>query len=150
MKYFLKGKMLTAVFLGMLFILFQLIAPPLTMAGGVVVIGNPGISDSTLSAGNVKNIFLGKKTKWSNGRKIIFVILKKSETHKNFLKQYIGRTTSQFRNYWKKQVFTGKGRTPKVFKTETAMVEFVQNTPGAVGYISPQTPAKGVKTITVQ
>jgi hypothetical protein len=54
--------------------------------------------------------------------------------HRDFLKQWVGMTPSQFKNHWRKQVFTGKGRMPRRFKSNATQLSFVDNTPGAIGY----------------
>ena len=109
-------------------------ASPDEQTAGIVIIGNKNISESSLSKTDIQNIFLGKKTKLG-GTKITFVILKSGNVHESFLKEYLSRTPAQYNKYWKKMVFTGKGKAPKVFKTEEDLVEHVQNTEGAIGYI---------------
>jgi len=56
--------------------LLTIIVPALGWAGDVVVIVNPSVPESTLSAKEVKDIYLGKKSTWGNGSKINFVVLK--------------------------------------------------------------------------
>lgn len=109
-----------------------------------LVISNNGVKDAKLLKDDVANIFLGKKSTFSDKSKIVFVTLAKGKTHENFLKTYLSKTPSQFANYWKKQVFTGKAKAPKAFKTEKELVDFVAKTKGAIGYISPAT-AKDAK-----
>lgn len=116
----------------------------------VVIIVNPAVSDLTLTLDALKDIYLNKKTKWSDGNKIVFVTLKDSDTHREFLKTYIMRTSSQFRNFWKQQVFTGKGKMPTVFNSEEELLDFVSGTDGAIGYISGSVSTDRVKTIAVQ
>jgi ABC-type phosphate transport system substrate-binding protein len=100
----------------------------------VVIIGNQTVPEKPLSTTDVQNIFLGKKTKL-NSTKITFVILKAGEVHERFLKEYLSRTPSQYTKYWKKMVFTGKGKAPKAFATEADLVEYVEKTEGAIGYV---------------
>ena len=116
----------------------------------VVIIVNPAVSDSVLTLDELQDIYLNKKTKWSDGKKIVFVTLKDPVTHPEFLKKYIQRTASQFRNFWKQQVFTGKGKMPTVFNSEEELLDFVSGTDGAIGYISGRVSTDSVKTIAVQ
>jgi hypothetical protein len=51
-----------------------------------------------------------------------------------FLKDYVRKTPFQFKNYWKKQVFTGKGRMPKAFKQIEDEINFIANTEGAISF----------------
>ncbi len=103
----------------------------------ISLIGHPALTDS-LTREQVKQIFLGRKTRWDDGTKIVFVLLHDKTIYKDFLKHYIGKTYSQYRNYWKKQVFTGKGRMPKTFGTVEELVNFLTATPGAISFARSQ------------
>ncbi len=100
----------------------------------------------------MKAIFLGKKTKWANKGKVVPSTLKKGAVNKSFLKKYVKKSPAQFKTYWKKQVFTGKGKAPKSFKTEKALIAYVAKTKGAVGYVSKKAAegAAGVKILEVK
>lgn len=130
------------------FVVLLSIIPAICMAGDVVVIANKSVSDSTLSKDNLSKIYLGKKSTWSNGSRIRFVVLEGS-THAAFLENYVGKTESQFNTFWKKQVFTGKGSPPEEFNSDKAMVDFVAQTAGAIGYVSAGTDVSRVKTINI-
>jgi len=114
----------------------------------VLIVANKNVSQDSLSKEEVQNIFLGKTVKWVDKSNITFVVLK-NDVHKDFLKEYIKRSTSQYGNYWKKMVFTGKGRKPIAFETEKELVQYVAETEGAVGYIHKGTEMMNVKTIKV-
>ena len=129
------------------FIILLSIIPSVCLAGDVVVIANKSVSESSLSKDDISNIYLGKKSTWSNGKRIWFAVVK-GETHDAFLKDYVGKTESQFNTFWKKQVFTGKGKPPKQFDSDRAIVEFVAQTTGAIGYVSAGADVSKVKTIT--
>ncbi|MCP3921838.1 MAG: hypothetical protein GY714_04555 [Desulfobacterales bacterium] len=119
-------------------------------AGDITIIANKSVDVSKLSKKDVKKIFLGKKRKWDAGDKIIFVTLqKKSDSHKKFLKTYVKKNPSQFANFWKKLVFTGKGKMPKYFKSEEAMVKFVAKTKNAIGYVSSNIDLGNTKKISI-
>ena len=80
----------------------------------VVLIAHKSVPNS-ISKESIKQIFLGKKTRWDGDTKIVFAVSSDKNTCIPFLKEYVGKTYSQYRNYWKKQVFTGKGRMPMSF-----------------------------------
>ncbi|MBI5897097.1 MAG: substrate-binding domain-containing protein [Desulfobacterales bacterium] len=124
--------------------------PALAAAGDVVVIANPLVGASSLSKQDVGNIYQGKKSTWDDGSKIVFVVLKGSAAHEQFLTEYVGKNDSQFDTFWKKQVFTGQGSPPQAFDSEQAMLDFVAKTAGAIGYVSANAKVANVKTITVQ
>jgi ABC-type phosphate transport system substrate-binding protein len=114
------------------------VAVSMAQEGEVVIIGNAVIPDRPLSKTEVQNIFLGKLTK-IDSTKITFVILKSGDIHANFLSTHLSRTPDQYTKYWKKLVFSGKGRTPKAFGTEAEVLEYIAQTQGAIGYIGAAT-----------
>jgi len=122
---------------------------PIAFAENVIIICHPDVPENSLNKNDIKNIFLGKKTEWGDNKKIIFVVLKENETHETFLKEYVEKTSFQYLNYWKKQVFTGKGKPPKSFDTENELIDYVANTEGAIGYVSAGIEKKNVKVISV-
>ncbi len=134
-----------AVVIGMLFTF-----PSAGFADNVLIITNKNVSETTISKDDVKSIFIGEKTDWSNGEKITFVTLDEGKTHELFLGNYVKRTPAQYSRFWKKQIFTGKGRKPKSFKTEEGVVDFVAETDGAIGYISTESASNKVKVMTIK
>jgi len=111
------------------------LSPAMAYTGEVVVICNDSVSADTMKRRDIKDIFLGKNTRWEDGQKITFVMLSGGDAHESFLREYVGKTPSQFRTYWKKKAFTGKGRIPETFATPEEVIDFVVKTPGAIGYI---------------
>jgi ABC-type phosphate transport system substrate-binding protein len=123
--------------------------PSIARAEEVVVIANTNAPAGSLSSDDVKNIFLAKKTQWDDGQKINFVTLKSGQTHDDFLKKYLGKSSSQFQRYFRTLVFTGKGSVPKSFDSEDAVVGFVTGTDGAIGYVSSGTATGSTKVLTI-
>jgi hypothetical protein len=119
------------------------------MAGEVVLVANGGVGADSVSAEEVKQLFLGRTTKLG-GSRVAPVCLKSGATHEAFLREYIGRTEAAYRNHLKKQVFTGKGSMPKTFSSEAELVAYVAETAGAIGYVGNNASREGVKTLTVQ
>ncbi len=104
-------------------------------ASKVSIIANKDISISSVQAKDIKDIFLGKKTK-IDGAKVVIVLLKKGDANDIFLKTYIGKTAKQFSSYWKKRVFSGKSRMPKTFKTGKEVAEYVASKKNTIAYIA--------------
>lgn len=114
----------------------------------VLVITNPDTQLSTLDKKDVMDIFTGKRTRWNGSGKITLAILEDSELHREFLQEYVKKTPSQFKNYWRRKVFTGEGRIPRTFANEAELIDFITSTKGAVGYISGPT-TKPVKVLEI-
>ena len=116
----------------------------------VLIIANKDVKDTAITKADLKEIFLGKKVQWKDNTKIRFAILKESDPHKTFLRTYINKSTQQYSNYWRKMVFTGKGRIPKSFATSSEMMKYVSSTNGAIGYVGSSTKPANVNTINVR
>lgn len=97
-----------------------------------------------LSKNELANIFLGKKTNWSDGTRInIGYMLTPSEKVEQFFGEFIGRSHHRFKKYWVKKVFAGYGIAPKLFKdAENAMV-FLKRNRGGIVFV---TGSDGIKT----
>lgn len=135
----------------LLMLLFLMILPAISLAADIIVVANKNVPESQLTKEEVKAIFLGEKTKWSNDSKVSFVVLKTPEAQEKFMKDFVGKTPSQFNNFWKQQVFTGKGKIPESFDNVKDLVDFVAKTDGAVGYLSnDDAPAENMKKIDIK
>ena len=115
--------------------------------GEPVIIANLNVGLESLDPEEIKNIFLGKKTKWEDGNPITFVLLSDQAVHETFLKKYIDFTPRQFSRYWRGLLFAGKGSCPKTL-SEAEVLQFVAQTEGAIGYVLKSNDR--VKTITVK
>lgn len=142
-----KKKALKSAIVSFAFSLLMVIAASPVLAEDIFIIANKNAPVESLDQKMVQAIFMGKKSVWPNGRPIEFVILDRGSTHKAFLKNHIKRTPFQFKNYWKKQVFTGKGLYPKSFASEKDLAAYVSGRDGAVGYVSRTADTTGVKVV---
>ncbi len=101
----------------------------------VVVIVHPDVADEALSDDDLRGIFWGDRTRWRNGDRIAMVLPSRSPIRDAFLETHIGRTDAQFRNHWRRIVFTGRGQMPREIEEEADLLAYVANTPGAVSFI---------------
>lgn len=95
-------------------------------------------------------MWLGKKKTWANGTKVSLAVHKKNPAFDTWLKGNVGKSGSQFKSYWKKMVFTGKGAMPADFASDAEILAHVAATPGAIGVIIEGDGGDGVKVIAVQ
>lgn len=124
-------------------------SPGSLFASDVLIIANQDVTTDSLTRAEIKNIFIGITTLWPDKNKIIFVTLKESNVHKKFVRQYTSKSPDQFRAYWRRQLFTGKGRIPKAYQTDQDIVSFVAKTSGSIGYVSSSASIDNVKIINV-
>jgi ABC-type phosphate transport system substrate-binding protein len=109
-------------------------APEGEASGDVVVVANRGWPVATVTRTDLENIFLGRKTQMGDKR-VTFAVLKGGAAHERFLRDCVGKTEAQFKNYWKQMVFTGKGSAPMAFDTEAELLRYIAATDGAIGYV---------------
>jgi ABC-type phosphate transport system substrate-binding protein len=105
-------------------------------AQDVMLIVNKDSPISEISASDVRAIFMGTKTRFADGSHATPVTLKGGPAHEVFLRNHVGERPDEFRAQWRKAVFTGQGAMPRAFDSESALIEFVAATPGALGYVS--------------
>jgi hypothetical protein len=105
-------------------------------AQDVVLVANKGVKISEITNADLRAIFMGTKTRFADGSHAVPVTLKGGPAHEVFLKHYVGENPEEFRSQWRKVVFTGQGAMPRAFDSESALIEYVADTPGALGYAS--------------
>jgi hypothetical protein len=117
-------------------------------AQDIVVVSNQGVQISEIKESDLRAIFTGEKTKFSDGSHAIPVILKGGPAHEVFLRRHLGESPDDFCALWRKALFTGQGAMPRSFDSESALLEYVAATPGAIGYVSRISPQDKVKSLT--
>lgn len=115
-------------------LLLALLTAPPARTSDFVVIANRSLSGVEITPSDVKQIFLGVKTRLS-GRHVEPVIARSGGIHRQFVAA-LGKTESGFQNYCRMLVFTGKGSAPKSFATADEIVDYVARTEGAIGYVA--------------
>jgi hypothetical protein len=105
-------------------------------AQDVVLVANEGVQISEITDADLRGIFLGTRTRFADGSHAVPVTLKGGAAHEVFLKKHVGEGPEEFRSQWRKVVFTGQGSMPKAFDSESALIEYIAATPGAIGYVS--------------
>lgn len=113
-------------------------------AMAVTVIVHPSNTDE-ITKKDVKKIFLGKSKKFPSGSEAIPIELKAGDSKSEFLKGVVGKSESQFKAYWSKLVFTGKGQAPRAVASEAEIIELVSKNPNLIGYVSDGAVTDGVK-----
>ena len=118
-----------------------------TWAQGVVVIVNESSPIASADEAEVKRLYLGK-TKEVSGTKVKPVNQSKAgAASAEFNQKVVGKSDSQLRAYWSKQVFTGKGKPPPEVDSDAEMLEKVASDPDAVGYVSAGSDTSGAKVV---
>jgi len=91
---------------------------------------------ASISADDLARIYLGKKTLWDSGSRIVPAMPEEeSPAGEAFLSITLQKSVSQFRAYWKRLLFSGGGAVPKVFRTSGQILDLVARQPGAIGIV---------------
>ncbi|MBU0991162.1 MAG: substrate-binding domain-containing protein [Proteobacteria bacterium] len=118
-------------------------------AAEVYIIVNTTIPVSALSKNELRDIYIGKRTIWNGNLKIVPVIAPSLSLHDEFVLKYTRKSSSQFKIWWLKLVFSGEGAFPKTASSEKEMIEKVSENEGAIGYVSSEINTDRVKTIVI-
>ncbi len=106
---------------------------------------------TSMSEGDVSNFFLKKQSRWDSGSPVEPIDLwNDSPVREVFSKAVHGRSVSSIKNYWQRQIFSGREVPPPEASSEAEVVAFVRSRPGAIGYVSSGTRLDGVKEVTVE
>ena len=114
-------------------------ATPQTSDGTPQVIVHQDVpaKDSALSAEDVRDIFLGKIKRWSDGTGIVIGIIN-GPVHDAFCRTYLGMNAAEFDRHWRKKTGGDSKKGPRVHKSEQDMTVFIANIRGSIGYLPPQ------------
>ena len=117
------------------------------VSAAMVVIGNPAGGDA-LSKSDVKKLFMGKKTKLSNGNKAkIIELVDGAPARVAFHEATTGRSESQLQSSWARLVFTGKAEAPVQVADDAAVIDAVSADADAIGYIDEASVTGSVKVL---
>ena len=116
-------------------------------AQGVKVIANSSVQVTSISASDLKSVYLEEKSSLAGSGHVEPVLAKGGPAHEAFLKQVLRRNDSDLQIYYRGLVFTGHGSIPKTLDSDEAVIAYVAKTRGAIGYIGGGTHAEGVRTL---
>ena len=100
---------------------------------GVVVIGNPNLR--RLDATTVARIYTGKIIEVDGITVTAVNANSGSPVRTRFLQVYLNQDDDKYMAYWTVRRYIGKGASPKELPKSSDIINFVNSTPGAIGYI---------------
>jgi hypothetical protein len=136
--------------LSALAVLALFVAASPAWSGDVKVIANPSVTASSISADELKGIFLITRTSLADGSHVEPVLVKGGPVHQAFLNGFIGKTDTALETYYRSLVFTGKASMPKQVASEAEVAAYVAKTKGAIGYVTGGSIPAGVKVLDVK
>jgi ABC-type phosphate transport system substrate-binding protein len=114
------------------------------------IIAHPSVDSDTVDADMLQAFYLGKKRDWPDGTHVRLTVNQSEPVHAAFLDTWVGKSPSGFTGFWKRIVFTGKGKMPDSFSDDATVIEAVASTPGAIGYVDAGSTSDRVKRLEVR
>src|SRR5271154_178912 len=121
-----------------------------TLASEFKLIANPSVKADSISAGELRKVFLEENNALRDGTHVEPVLEKRGPAHQAFLRECLGRTDDDLQTYYRVLVFTGKGSMPKELGSDAEIGAYVAKTRGAIGYVSAEASTEGVKIIAME
>jgi len=103
-------------------------------ASNIVLIGHPGLA-SKLDTGLVQKIYTGKVIEVGGTPVTVINASSGSSIRQRFLQNFLNQDEEKYAAYWTVRRYIGKGAPPKELTNSNDIINFVQSTPGAIGYI---------------
>ena len=123
---------------------------PFVASAEVAVVVNPGNDMTEISVKDAQRLYLGKTGKFPDGGKADVVDQKVGEGSRDtFYKGVVGKSESQAKSYWSKQIFTGKGTPPEALGSDAEVKAKVSADPKAIGYIDASQVDDSVKKVLI-
>jgi ABC-type phosphate transport system substrate-binding protein len=115
------------------------------------VIAHPKTRSGVLTRDFVAQVFLKRVTRWSDGSAIRPVDQRPdAPVRRAFSERVLARSVTAVRSYWQQRIFSGRDLPPPELDSDDAVVRYVVNTPGAIGYIAPGKKPGDAKPITLR
>lgn len=114
----------------------------------IAVIVHPSMDIAAMTQDNVQRIFLGKATRFENDK--VANPINQSEGNAirdEFITKVLDKTDGQYRAYWSRLIFTGKGAPPKDMGGDADVKKLVADNPNMIGYIDVMSVDDSVKVV---
>ncbi len=117
----------------MLLVALALIASDARATGGVVVIGDGRLAK--LDPQTLEKIYTGRVIEVDGIAVIAVNASRGSSIRDRFLQAYLHQDEDKYTAYWTVRRYIGKGASPRELPTSADVINYVNSTPGAIGYI---------------
>jgi len=114
-----------------------------------VVVNSEG-GAARLSREELARIYLGKKTIWEGGTRIVPAMLdEEAPAMQPLMERVLQKSVEQYRAYWKRLLFSGGGTAPRTFRNSAQVLDFVAKNPGALGVVEASASDDRVKVVEI-
>ncbi|MEM6456054.1 MAG: phosphate ABC transporter substrate-binding protein [Acidobacteriota bacterium] len=114
------------------------------------VIVHPNNPVGALSSDQISRMLLKRVKTWESGVAVAPVdLVDSSSVREAFSREVHGRSIASIKNYWQRNIFSGRAVPPPEVPNEDQAIAFVRSNPGGIGYVSSGASTSGVKVITI-
>ena len=136
---------------GILILLFSALLFADSPAQPPLVLVHSTVTVDALNPAQLRSIYLKRQVIWPNGDKIkVYMLPAKSVTHQQFSQSNLQMFPYQLEQTWQKLTFSGIGTPPVEVPTAEQMLQLIQTTPGAIGYLPYGNEINDAKVIEIQ
>lgn len=120
-------------------------------AESLAIVVNRSNPMNEVSLSDLRKIYRGQRTRWSNGRRVTIVMRDPGTPERQaILRSLYGLDEEEYRRSFLQAIFTGEASdAPKMLATPNGVLRFVFNVPGAIGYVRASEVDASVKTLRV-
>ena len=106
---------------------------------------------SEISLADLRRVFRGQRSRWSNGRRVTLVMRDPGAPERDAILQSLyGVAEVEYRRTYLHAIFSGEaGDAPKTLASPKGVVRFVYNVPGAIGYVRARDVSPSVKMLRI-
>jgi ABC-type phosphate transport system substrate-binding protein len=103
---------------------------------------------TTLSKGQVADIFLGKTIRFPDGAQALPIDQAEGSPERDeFYATFTGKSPAQIKSHWSKIIFTGRGQPPKAVASSSEVRKLIAANPLAISYIERSAVDSSVKIL---
>ena len=125
-------------------------APRAAAAQEFKLVANSSLSVDAIDAATAQKVFLKQVNKVGGAAVTPVDLAPASAVREAFSKKVVGRPVGAVQQYWQQKIFSGGDVPPATKASDRDVVEFVKNTPGAIGYVSAGASTDGVKVLSLK
>ncbi|GEA13582.1 hypothetical protein [Alteromonas sp. KUL49] len=119
-----------------LIILLTVFTGRLAAAESIQIFAHRSVATSSLTQSEVRQIFTGMKQHWPDGQRIrVFVLADNSDLHKAFCREKLQMFPYQLNRIWDQMTYSGQGDAPTRVGSLQELIDIIEKTDGAIGYI---------------
>lgn len=114
------------------------------------IVAHPGIGADAIDAATAQKVFLKQVAKVGGTAVTPVDQAPAAAVREAFSKKVVGRPVGAVQQYWQQKIFSGGDVPPATKGSDSAVLEFVRSTPGAIGYVSAGASTDGVKVLSLR